>query len=114
MLWTGPSGLALFLTSGAIYEKYRFEGFGSGKIMGVTSPISRGKLPDYTDKWNGSLTAELTDEIIFKRDSDHIRTLKNLLTSKYKHRPTAMHTDCHSLAISMQTGRITVTLYPGS
>ncbi len=114
VLWTGPSGLSLFLTSGAIYEKYRFGGFGSGKIMGVTSPIPRGKLPDYTDKWNGSLTAELTDEIIFKRGSDHIRSLRTLFSAKYKHRPTAMHTDCDSLAISKQSGRITVTLYPGS
>ena len=82
--------------------------------MGVTSPIPRGKLPDYTDKWNGSLTADLTDEIIFKRSSDHIRTLKNLLTACYKHRPTSIHIDGHSLEVSKRVGRVTVSLYPGS
>ena len=29
--WSGIDGLALFLSSGAIYDKYRFGGYGSGK-----------------------------------------------------------------------------------
>jgi hypothetical protein len=109
VLWTGPSGLALFLTSGAIYEKYRFGGFGSGKTFSVTSLIPRGKLSDYTDKWNGVSTADLTEEIILKRGSDHIRTLKGLLTNRYKHRPSAIHADLDSLSVTRRSGRITLT-----
>ena len=92
--WTGPTGLAIYLTAGTTYEKYRFGGFGSGKIFPEVS-IDRGKLARFSDSWNGVDTADISCNTLLKREkNDHIRSLRELL--KMNRRYTGMRNCCRS------------------
>ena len=113
--WTGTSGLALFLTSGVTYEKYRFGGFGSGKIFPETI-IRRGKLAQFADRWDGANTAQIDESTIFKRERNtHIRSLRDLLADKYDSASPMVHRNSELLpTITRTVGRVTLTLFLGS
>jgi hypothetical protein len=111
--WSGTDGLALFLSSGAVYEKYRFGGFGSGKSFPQVD-ISRGSLPHFTDSWNGVNTARLDSDILFKRLENV--SLRQFRSDFLRYGPTANSTHHSSKTlptISCSLGRVTVSLHTG-
>jgi hypothetical protein len=77
--------------------------------------IGRGELPKFSDKWNGSSVAELDDELIFRRGSEHIRALRSHIEKRYHDSTSSVHLSSDSTLTALgRSGRVTVSLHLGA
>ena len=81
-----PTGLGLFLSSGVTFEKYKFGGWGSGKIFPEVLQ-KRGQLGFFCDSWNKTCTASIDPSILLspeRKNNGSIRKLISDLNTRYK------------------------------